>query len=201
MNRLYSTKKGIGAGMVGGIMGGIVMLAPMMSMMPMMNLPSDLFPTLIGTIMGQAPQYASMTGIGFHFVASIIIGLIFGTAINSSKLSITSFKKGIGLGIATGAIAFAALFLPMMMTVFPPAMMNLMTMMNPGASKEMIMNQLQSMQPMILSGSIISHLIYGAVLGAITSLIVINWKLICSKCGMKMSRSEFDSHRGICKVK
>lgn len=199
MYKLYSTKKGIGVGIVGGIVGGIAMLVPMMSMMSLMNLPSDLFPTLIGMIMGQA-QSATMTGIGFHFVASTIIGLIFGAAISSSKLSITSFKKGTGLGIATGAIAFAVLFLPMMITIFPPAMMNLMTMMSPDAPKQMIMSQLQAMQPMMLSGSLISHLIYGAVLGSVASIILAR-KVTCPHCGTDMSKKAFDSHRGICKVK
>ncbi len=199
MYKIYSTKKSIGAGAAGGIVAGIVMLVPMMLMMSMMNLPSDLFPKLLGLTMGLPPDSAAMAGTGLHLVASIAIGLVFGAVASSSKLSISSFKKGIGLGIITGAISFVVLFLPMMMAVLLSSMMNLMVMMNPGAPKEMIMSQLQSMQPMILSGSFISHLIYGAVLGTITSLIL--RKITCPNCGMNMSRTEFDSHRGTCKVK
>ncbi len=198
---MYNTKKSIGAGTIGGIVAGIVMLAPMMVMMSMMSLPSDLFPKLLGLTIGLTPDSATMAGMALHFVGSILIGLVFGVVVSSSKLSITSFKKGIGLGIATGAVSFVVLFLPMMMIVFTSSMMNLMIMMNPGATQEMIMNQLQSMQPVILSGSIIAHLIYGAVLGVMTSLILINWKLTCPKCGMSMSRTEFDTHSGVCKVK
>lgn len=200
MYKIYSIKKSIGAGAAGGIVAGIVMLVPMMLMMSMMNLPSDLFPKLLGLTMGLSPDSAVMAGTGLHFVASIAIGLVFGAVVSSSKLSISSFKKGIGLGIITGAISFVILFLPMMMAVLPSSMMNLMVMMNPGAPKEMIMSQLQSMQPLILSGSFISHLIYGAVLGTITSLILIR-KISCPQCGTNMSRTEFYSHRGICKVK
>jgi len=172
MQKSYSTKRGIGAGAIGGLAAGIVMLIPMMLMMPMMGLPSDLFPTLIGMSMGQTQESTAMTGIVLHFVPSIIIGIIFGAVISFSKLSITSFKKGIPLGIAAGIISFAVLFLPMMMTVLPPIMLQLMQMMNPGAPQEMIMQQLQSMQPMILGGALFSHVVYGIILGAVTSAIV-----------------------------
>ena len=54
----------------------------------------------------------------------------------------------------------------------PPIMMQLMQMMNPAAPQEMIMTQLQDMQPMMLAGSLISHIIYGAVLGLVSSAIL-----------------------------
>ena len=51
IEKMYSRKKAIGAGAIGGIVAGFVMLAPMMGMMSMMNLPDDLFPKLIGLSM------------------------------------------------------------------------------------------------------------------------------------------------------
>jgi len=172
MEKMYSRKKAIGAGAIAGIVAGVVMLVPMMGMMSMMNLPDDLFPKLIGLSMGQTIESASSFGTALHFLPSIIIGVIFGAVVSSSKLSITSFKKGIPLGIAAGIISFIVLFLPMMMTVLPPIMMMLMQMMNPEAPQEMIMTQLQGMQPMMLAGSLISHIIYGAVLGLVSSAIL-----------------------------
>ena len=172
MSKIYSPKKGVTSGTIGGIVGGIVMLVPMMLMMSMMNLPADLFPMLIGMAMNQMQQSASISGIGVHLVTSLIIGIIFGAVISSSKLSVTSFKKGIPLGIGAGIISFVVLFLPMSMEVFPPTMMQLMQMMNPEASQEMIMQQLQGMQPMVLAGSFVSHIIYGIVLGVVSSAIL-----------------------------
>lgn len=190
---MYTIKKGIGAGAIGGIVAGIVMLVPMMSMMSMMNLPSDLFPKLVGMTMNQPPESASMLGIGIHFVSSVTIGIIFGAVISTRRLAVTSFKKGVGIGIATGAIAYIVLFLPMITTVLPPTMMGLMQMMNPGAPQDMIMQQLQAMQPMLFSGSAISHLIFGAVLGIVASLILIR-KVTCPQCGQKMSKNEMVGH-------
>jgi len=172
MEKMYSRKKAIGAGAIGGIVAGIVMLAPMMGMMSMMNLPVDLFPKLIGLSMGQTMESAPPSGTVLHFLPSIIVGVIFGAVVSSSRLSITSFKKGIPLGIAAGIISFIVVFLPFMMTVLPPIMMQLMQMMNPEAPQEMIMTQLQGMQPMMLAGALISHIIYGAVLGLVSSAIL-----------------------------
>jgi len=171
MQKLYSTKRGIGAGIIGGTIAGIVMLVPMMSMMSMMNLPADLFPTLVGMSMGQT-QNSTMFGMTLHFIPSIVIGIIFGGLISTSKLSIKSFKKGIPLGTIAGIVSFAVIFMPMMMNVLPPTMLQLMQMMNPEAPQEMIMQQLQSMQPMLLIGSLVSHIIYGIILGSVTSAIV-----------------------------
>jgi len=172
MEKMYSRKKAIGAGAIGGIVAGIVMLVPMMGMMSMMNLPVDLFPKLIGLSMGPTMESASSFGTALHFLPSIIVGIIFGAVVSSSKLSITSFKKGIPLGIAAGIISFVVLFLPMMMTTLPPIMMQSMQMMNPDAPQEMIMTQLMNMQPMMLAGGLISHIIYGAVLGLVSSAIL-----------------------------
>lgn len=172
MSKNYSAKKGIGTGVIAGIIAGIVMLVPMMGMMSMMNLPNDLFPILIGMMLGQPQDSAAMTGIGLHFVPSIIVGVIFGAVVSSSKLSITSFKKGIPLGIGAGIISFVVLFFPLVMEVFPSIMMHLMQVMNPEAPQEMIIQQLQSMQPMILAGSFASHIIYGIVLGVVSSAIL-----------------------------
>jgi len=172
IEKMYSRKKAIGAGAIGGIVAGIVMLVPMMGMMSMMNLPHDLFPKLIGLSMGQTMESASSFGTVLHFLPSVIIGIIFGAVVSSSKLSITSFKKGIPLGISAGIISFVVLFLPMMMMTLPPIMMQLMQMMNPDAPQEMIMTQLMNMQPMMLAGGLISHIIYGAVLGLVSSAIL-----------------------------
>ena len=54
----------------------------------------------------------------------------------------------------------------------PSTMLQLMQMMNPEAPQEMIMQQLQSVQPMLLMDSLISHIIFGAVLGGAASAIV-----------------------------
>ena len=172
MTKPYYVKHGMASAGIAGLVAGIVMIIPMMGMMSMMNLPSDLFSTVVGMAMGKSQEAAAMTGMMLHFVPSITIGLIFGGIISTSRFIITSFKKGIALGIVAGIVSFVVIFLPMMMTVMPPVMVQLMQMMNPGASQDMIMGQLQTMQPMLLVGSLLAHVIYGIVLGTITTIIL-----------------------------
>ena len=165
-NRPY-IGKGIIFGITGGIIGGIAMLGIMAGMIGMMNLPSYLvyagplsFAKLIGLTVGQQPQSTAGTGLGIHLLASIIIGAIFGAVTSIiKKLAITGYARGIGFGIAAGVIAFVVLFLPVMMV-------------NPAMSSQMIMAQLQKMEPMILAGAFLAHIIYGAILGAVTTVLV-----------------------------
>lgn len=165
--------KGIVSGISGGIIGGIVMLGIMAGMIGMMNLPSYLvyagplsFAKLIGLTVGQQPQTAG-TGLGIHLLASIIIGAIFGAVTSIiKKLAVTGYARGIGFGIAAGAIAFVVLFLPVMMGATSTQMMN------PAMSSRMIIAQLQRMGPMILAGAFLAHIIYGAILGAITTVLI-----------------------------
>lgn len=171
MEKAYSAKNGMAAGGIGGIVAGAIMFIPIMGMMSAMNLPPDLFSTVVGMTMGKPPESAAMTGMTLHFVPSTVIGLIFGAIISSSRLTITGFKKGVLLGVVAGIVSFIALFLPMMM-IIPPVMVQLMQMMNPDAPQEVIMDQIQLMQPMLLSGSLFAHIVYGVVLGVVTTAIL-----------------------------
>lgn len=172
------------------------MLAPMMAMMSMFGLPSDLFPTLVGMMAGQQIQNASAAGIGIHFLASISVGAIFGILISTvGKLQIRGFGKGISLGIVTGVVAFVVLFIPAMMSM-APQMMSLMKMMNPGMDDQSIMTQLQNMQPAIFAGSFLAHVIYGTVLGAVATLLIVRTgRKECKTCRMHFkSKDEFLKH-------
>ncbi len=170
--RKYSVRKGVIVGAISGAVAGAVMILPMMVTNMQMGLPADVFPILIGMMMGQGISTAAGAGTAIHMLASIAIGVIFGAVTSIGKLRLTGFGRGIGLGLITGIIAFAVLFLPMLMTVMPPQMISLMQMMNPSAPSSMIMQQIQAMMPMMIGSSILAHLIYGAVLGIVATVII-----------------------------
>jgi TM2 domain-containing membrane protein YozV len=156
-------------GAIAGAIAGIVMVVIMTGLMTILKLPPNLFPMLLGTMIGQSAQTATITGIGLHFIASVAIGAIFGAVTSRiRKLMTHNFVKGITFGLITGIIAFVVLFVPVSITLLPQNMMNLMKMMNPGLSSQTIMLQLQGMQPMILIGSLLSHMAYGIILVLVT---------------------------------
>lgn len=186
MTSRYSVQRGIGVGALSGIIAGAVMLPVMMATNMMMGNPPLAFQIMTGMMMGQTMATAAGMGIMLHMVASTIIGTIFGAVISTDKFRLTSFAKGTGLGIATGIIAFAVLFLPMMMTVLPPQMVGLMHMMNPQAPMPMIMKNIQAAMPMIVGSAIFVHIVFGAVLGsAATAVLRTSKSYECGPCHMK----------------
>ena len=129
---LYPKKVALGAGIVGGIAGGAVMYGMMSTLMTQIGMGANCFAIIMGLITGQSYENALYPGITAHFLTSIAIGVAFGAIINVKKLQIQGFRKGIGLGISTGVIAFAVIFVPIAMTILPPHMMDLMKMMPMG---------------------------------------------------------------------
>ncbi|MGI0074030.1 MAG: hypothetical protein ACREA3_09490 [Nitrosotalea sp.] len=140
----YSKKTAIGAGIVGGIAGGAVMYGMMSTLMTQIGMEANCFAIIMGLITGQSYENALWPGITAHFLTSIAIGVAFGAVINIKKFQIRGFAKGVGLGIATGVIAYAAIFLPIAMTALPPHMMDLMKMMPMTGEKGMSENAMKS---------------------------------------------------------
>ncbi|MGI0062403.1 MAG: hypothetical protein ACREBA_08130 [Nitrosotalea sp.] len=208
---LYSKKVALGSGIIGGIAGGSVMYGMMSILMTQIGMGANCFAIIMGLITGQSYENALYPGITAHFLTSIAIGVAFGAIINVKKLQIHGFGKGIGLGVATGIIAFAVIFVPIAMTVLPAHMMDLIKMMpmgnnmgmpEKGASgdsmsgktgmadqkmnekspmdektkmeemNKMMMDQTQKLFPMILAGALVSHIAFGAALGAVVTPIV-----------------------------
>lgn len=146
----YRAGKSIVAGIAGGIAGGAAMYGAMSAIMTSIGMGPNCFAIIMGMITGQSYDAAMGPGIAAHFGTSIAIGAIFGAVVSTKKLQLSGFPKGIGLGIATGVIAYAIIFLPVAMTVMPPHMMDLMKMMPMesmgGNMQEGAMNGQSSMQ-------------------------------------------------------
>lgn len=197
--RHYPAGRSVVYGLIGGVVGGAVMYGVMSAVMIAIGMGGNCFAIIMGMITGQPYDAALGPGIAVHFATSIAIGAIFGAVTSIGKLRITGFGKGIGLGAATGVIAYLVIFLPLAMTVIPPHMMDLMkTMPMTGSSgmagssgmneksgskeanqkmmmeeaQKMMMEELPKMQSMILVGSFVGHISYGVVLGAIVTALI-----------------------------
>jgi hypothetical protein len=160
-------------GAIGGFVGGLVMIPFMMLTAMMAGMPANTIPVAMGLAFG-ANQTSAMTGgLGMHMLTSALIGVVFGAVTSSvSKLRITGFRKGIAEGLITGMIAFAVLFVPVSMVVMPPVLIEIMTQMNSTMTQQQAMGMLQQGMPMMTGIGVLEHLVYGAVLGAIASVLV-----------------------------
>lgn len=166
-------KKTIAYSTIGGIAGGLVMLMIWMGFMVAINLPATTLPMRLGLMIGQQPQNAVMAGIGLHMLAGIIIGAIFGLVTGRIKaLRLNRYSKGIIFGIVTGIIAFVVIFMPTTTTASPAKQISSMKATNPNMSEQAIMAQVQRVQAVSFGGSLLSHIVYGAVLGAVTTMLL-----------------------------
>jgi hypothetical protein len=169
-----SVGKNVVFGAIGGFVGGLVMIPFMMLTAIMAGMPANTMPVAMGLAFGANQNDAMTSGLGMHLLTSALIGVIFG-AITSfvGKLRITSFGKGIAEGLITGMIAFVVLFVPISMMVMPPVLVKMMMQMNPSMTQQQAMGMLQQGMPMMMGIGVLEHLVYGAVLGAITSALVL----------------------------
>jgi len=159
-----SASRGVIFGLVGGLVAVIVMTIVMIGMFTMMGLPGDAFFAMIGIAMGGGVP----SGLVLHIITGLLIGLIFGAIVSQvGALRVTRIGKGVGLGAVAGIVAFVLLFLPMAMSLMPPAMVALLSTMQPGAPNEAVRQMAQSLMPTFLGGGFILHLIYGGVLGGV----------------------------------
>lgn len=153
-----------------------------MSTTVMIGMPYDTIPKAIGTAFGSQPDNVIVTGLGMHLLTSTLVGIIFGIVTSSvRKLQITGLGKGIGLGLITGMIAFVIISIPVTTNVLPPILVKFIMHLHPGMTQHMAMTVLQQKKMLIMSTAILRHLVYGAILGIITSVLVLRKPVTTTK--------------------
>jgi hypothetical protein len=196
----HFVSKSVLFGGVAGFVGGLVMIPFMMLIAMMAGMPANTMPVAMGMAFGVNQNDAMMTGLGMHLLTSTLIGVIFGAVTGSvDKLKITRFRKGIGEGLITGMIAFGVLFIPISMMVMPPVLVQMMMQMNPNITQQQAMEMLQQGTSMMIGLGVLEHLVYGAVLGAVASVLVLRIRpskdqqghsYVCSSCKRSFNTAE-----------
>jgi hypothetical protein len=175
LHTTHSTSKVITFGAIGGFVAGLVMAPFLMIAAILAGMPPDTMPVAMGLIFGAFPRdVAMMIGFGMHMLTSVLIGIIFGAATTLiKKFWITGFRKGIIEGLITGIVAFVILFIPISTGVMPAILLKMAMQMNPTMTQQQIMGMMQQNMPMMMGIGILEHLIYGAVLGTITTALIL----------------------------
>src|ERR687898_3481057 len=150
------------------------------------GMPPDTMLVAMGLMFGSysSKDAAMIVGFGMHMLTSVLIGIIFGAVISLvKKFWITGFGKGIIEGLITGVIAFVVLFIPISMGAMPPILMKMAMQMNPTMTEQQIMGMMQQNMPMMMGIGILEHLVYGAILGTVTTAFIL-------KTGMKRGQQQ-----------
>jgi hypothetical protein len=164
-------------GIIGGLVAGIAMAPLLMLTGILAGMSEKAIPFALGLTFGIDPDYAFLFGLIIYIIISILIGIIF--AIITYKIKrfrITSFKKGIGEGIIAGVIVFIIIFLPISIIVIPSVLIDTIIEINLGIPPQQAMVTLQEAIPMIIGGGLFGNLVFGAVLGVITSGLILKRK-------------------------
>jgi hypothetical protein len=178
--------KSIVFGAIGGFVAGLVMAPFIMMTAILAGMPPDTMLIAMGLMFGSSSpkDIAMIVGFGMHMLTSVLIGIIFGAVTSLvKKFWITGFGKGIIEGLIAGMIVFVVLFIPISMAAMPPILMQMAMQMNPTMAEQQIMGMMQQNTPMMVGMGILEHLVYGAILGAVTTAFIL-------KTGMKREQEQ-----------
>ena len=178
----YSVKKGAGYGAFGGFIAAISFTGIMLYMPFIFHFPEGTFIYTLGTIVTgikSDPVISGLAGFAILLIQGIVVGIIFGVVTSKVKaLHPSHKKKGVGLGLATGIIAFLVLYLPVMLSVYPQLLSRAFT---SYPTAELTTRGIQSYNNMILSSypkylpgiiglGALAYLVYGFFMGGIITL-------------------------------
>jgi hypothetical protein len=178
----YSVKKGAGYGAFGGFIAAISFTGIMLYMPFIFHFPEGTFIYTLGTTVTgikSDPVISGLAAFSIILIQGIVVGIIFGVVTSKVKaLHPSHKKKGVGLGLATGIIAFLVLYLPVMLSVYPQLLSRAFT---SYPTAELTTRGIQSYNNMILSSypkylpgiiglGALAYLVYGFFMGGIITL-------------------------------
>ena len=128
--------------------------------------PPGTFFAVIGLSLGfNDPASAQFIGLGLHILTGTVAGNIFGQlALFWRKLIPYDIKRGVSFGLIVGLTLWAVLFFPLATFGIQPRLNGFITS-APNTYVNEIANHFSGLYPLIIGGSLLFHLVYGAILG------------------------------------
>jgi hypothetical protein len=140
---------------------GLLMLVDYIS-----GTPSGTFFAVIGISLGiNEPVTAQYVGFGLHLLTGIVAGNIYGqVSIFWRKIAPNSYRHGIKTGLVVGIALWAILFVPLATFGIQPKLDSFIIS-APNQYIFEIASHFQGLYLVIILGSLVFHLVYGALLG------------------------------------
>jgi hypothetical protein len=128
--------------------------------------PGGTFFAVIGISLGvNDPVLAQYIGFGLHLLTGTVAGNIYGqTSIFWRRMAPNSYRQGIKIGLVVGIALWAILFVPLTTFGIQPKLESYVTS-APNQYIFDIASDFQGLYPVIIIGSFVFHLLYGALLG------------------------------------
>lgn len=146
---------GIKSGALGGLFGAWAIFGIILAIDSTLGFEMGTFYKVIVLAIGLNTN-AVYIGFLMHMITGVVIGALFGLA--SVKMRVTA-SRVISLGVVTGIITWAGLFLPLTLFIVNPSLSDIAEMIN----EPMLIKIVE--EPLFMIGALSMHLVYGFVLG------------------------------------
>jgi hypothetical protein len=172
-------------GALGGVIASIVMYPFLFLTTSMMGIPLDDLSIARGMAISNVNDsyYLNLTlGIGMHLLTGAIAGAIFTIIVSTiKKFRINNFKRGIMEGIVYSIIIFIVLYIPTTMSMVYPNLVDIMNQSSPTQSNSKDQRTVEQNLIPIYGFGFIAHIIFGVILGFMTTLLIFKGYMIQKK--------------------
>ncbi|MDE1845497.1 MAG: hypothetical protein KGI10_09265 [Thaumarchaeota archaeon] len=160
------------AGSVAGIAGGVALLASFFGIDSGLNLPPGSFYMMIGLAVGLHGIPAILFGSIVHMVTAAAIGAVFCMcSVLHPALYLRSMWKGVFAGGVTGLEVYAIFFMPITLYLMIPAL-NAATSSAVSGQEYLAVSVLKAHLGTIIWGALMLHVLYGAVMGFFSGIML-----------------------------
>ncbi len=162
-------------GCIAGLVGGFALFSSFFWIDSEVGVPFGTFYEVVGMIVGLDGFEATTFGFLAHMLTAALIGAIFCICSTLHRLlHISSVPKGIIAGAVTGIQVYAIFFMPITMYVMFPLISAQASGLSASITPQdmQIAKTLMETSDSILWGSLILHVLYGAVMGLFSSMMM-----------------------------
>jgi NADH dehydrogenase len=186
----FSLKREVFYIVIGSVVGAIFMILAKMILDPQTGIPYDITWIAFGHILGvfSPPSSAFLAGITIHMITALSIGIAIGVFLYKTNILIISkLSNGILYGLFAGSVVYIVFFIPVYESVLTHEIARTL---NTVGEVEYAAEYLARYFFPIMIGWLIIHLVYGVIVGMVSSLLSIRFgsRYRCSKCDISFSR-------------
>ncbi|MGC2667965.1 MAG: FAD-dependent oxidoreductase [Candidatus Nitrosopolaris sp.] len=201
----FSLRREVFFVVIGAIIGAITMVVPITFLYTGLGLPYYLTWMAFGHVIGVYSSSSSIiAGIAIHLITAISIGIALGVFLyKTGILNISKLSNGLLYGLLAGSIVFVVFFIPVYQSILAPEITRTMAAMKvttTSQGKEYATTTITATSTtqyhyannftVIMIVWLLIHLVFGIVLGAVSSSISIRFgsRYRCAKCDISFSR-------------
>jgi NADH:ubiquinone reductase (H+-translocating) len=186
----FSLKREVFFVIFGSIVGAISMILAKTILDPQTGIPYDITWIAFGHVLGvfSPASSAILAGVTIHMITALSIGIGIGVFLYKTNILIISkLSNGILYGLFAGSVVYIVFFIPVYESILTHEIARtLSTVGEVEYAAEYLARNFYS----IMIGWLIIHLVYGVIVGTVSSLLSIRFgsRYRCSKCDISFSR-------------